>query len=201
MATDIRHEVRLLRQELDGAEDIAASNAIVIAELLDALNHISTPYDELAIMDKAQAILSEEGSDSESDSQSESEMGEDVSARLERLFLTRQALPALKCIMTVEQEKTAAYETARRFYSWIVDGRETHDCADVFRADDFLIEFVKRVGCEKVMLDHNPLFVKASSIPAAIAACRHIDFKDRVTRFMQLIQCDNIADVQDALGL
>jgi hypothetical protein len=174
-------------------------------EIIDSLTaRIEAPesagisrYDAETVRQTADDIV-QDGSDADEDE------GEDVDVEecLRRLFLEVQALPALMAILSLEDDKNRghfSFETCRRYKYWIQAELEPHESHAVMAADDFLREFAARVGCESVMMWHNPLFFKGGDHREH---CTRVDFRTRVAEFVRLIKSPVGVDrVHRVLGL
>lgn len=156
-----------------------------------------TSYDSATVRQMANEIISE-ARDADEDE------GDDVDVKecLQRLFLQEQALPALMTIISLEDETNRghfSFETCRRFAFWILAEMEPHECGRVMTADVFLREFAARVGCESVLMEHNPLFFKGGPHEEH---CTRVNFKVRVVDFINMINSPVcFARVHTTLGL
>jgi hypothetical protein len=194
----LEHQIRKSKIAIANADFTIDRNREIIESLTSKLESLSagpTSYDAESVRQMAEDII-REARDRDEDE------GEDldVTQSLQRLFLERQALIALNAILAFEDvdKRHFSFETCRRFAFWIQAELEPHECGRVMTADEFLREFAGRVGCESVMMEHNPLFFRGDYKEH----CSRVDFKERVARFMHLIKSPvEFTAVQRRLGL
>lgn len=181
------YEQRITRLKIDiaNADFIINRNRDIIDSLAAKLKargsaRVSS-YDAETVRRMADAIVQDASDDDEDEDV-------DVDECLRRLFLDVQALPALMAILSLEDDTNRghfSFETCRRFAFWILAEMEPHESHAVMTADEFLREFAARVGCESVMMEHNPLFFKGG---AHEEHCTRVNFGTRVAAFVRIIK-------------
>jgi hypothetical protein len=199
MASEQR--IARLRIDIANADFTINRNREIIDSLTERLEAPGSAgvssYDAATVRQMADGVV-QEASDADEDE------GEDVDVdeRLRRLFLDVQALPALMAILSLEDDTNRghfSFETCRRFAFWILAEMEPHESHTVMTADEFLREFAARVGCESVMMEHNPLFFKGGPHEEH---CTRVDFGVRVAAFVRIIKSPvNFERVHGVLGL